>query len=115
MTTFLLLLPTFLSALVLAAHFLRRGAMLGVLACLALLVLPRWRRPWAARVIQTALVFGGLEWAKTLMEFTEGRIATGEPWMRMAVILGSVILVALVAAVLYETPALKRHFGRTQR
>jgi len=112
MRPFLLLLPAALSALLLAAHFLRRGVPLLVLACLALLALFGVRRPWARRVLQGALVLGALEWMLTLIGFAEARNARGEPWERMAIILGSVTVVALLGAGLLETAAARRRFER---
>lgn len=112
MNTFFLLLPAGLSALVLAAHFLRRGEMLSVLLCLGLIALLWVRRPWAARVIQGALVAGSLEWLRTLVEDMGLRRAAGEPWLRMAIILGAVIGVALGGALLLESRELRRRFGR---
>jgi len=112
MRTFLALLPAALSALVLAAHFLRRAALLPMLASLALLVLLRVRRPWARRVLQGALVLGALEWTWTMISFAEARNARGESWGRMAIILGAVTALALLGAALLETATARRRFER---
>lgn len=110
----LLLAPAALSALVLGAHFLRRGHLLATLACLGLAGLLWVRRPWAARVVQLALVLGSLEWYRALDEITARRLREGLPYERTAIILGTVIVVALASALLLETPAVRRHFGRTR-
>jgi hypothetical protein len=112
MRAFLLLLPAALSALVLGAHFLRRGGMAAVLGCLLLVALLAVRRPWAARVVQVALLLGALEWVRTAAGFVAVRRAAGEPWERMAIILGAVAALSLAGAASFETPALRRHFGR---
>jgi hypothetical protein len=110
MRTFLLLLPAGLSTLVLAAHFMRRGSLLATLLCFALLSLLWRRRPWARRVLQGALVLGALEWIWTLLNFASARQTEGEPWLRMAIILGAVAVVALLGAALLETAAMRKRF-----
>ena len=112
MRAFLLALPAGLSALVLGAHFLRRGNLPLVAACLALFLLLFVRRAWAARVVQAALVLGALEWLRTLAVLLPERRAAGEPWVRLVAILGAVALVAVVGALLLETRALRARFGR---
>ena len=62
---YLLLGPPALSLLVLAAHFLRGGDLLPLLACIALLPLLAVPRPWATRVLQVALLLGAIEWIRT--------------------------------------------------
>lgn len=112
MRTVLLLLPAVLSALVLAAHFLRRGALPAVALCLALLALPAVRRPWAARALQVALALAVVVWTSTLPGLVAARRALGEPWERLAAILGTVALVALAGLLLLETRTLRGWFRR---
>ena len=92
------LVPVFFSALLLAAHFLRMESIplvvLVVLIPLALFV----KRPWAARLVQLALILGALEWVRTLLNLIGEREAEGEPWTRLAVILGLVALFTVSAA-----------------
>lgn len=113
--TLLALLPVILSALVLAAHFFRAGNVAGAVLSiggLALLLVPR---PWAARVVQVGLVIGAAEWVHTLFVFTEQRRAMGEPWARLAVILGTVALFTLVSALAFYSERLRRRYGLTRR
>jgi hypothetical protein len=109
--TLLLHLPAALSLLLLGAHFLRDDAMALVAACLALCGLLLVARPWAARVLQAALVLGALEWLRTLTVIALQRQHAGAPWLRMAMILGAVAALALVAAWLFQTPRLRRRYG----
>ena len=109
--TALLITPVVLSALVLAAHFLRRGEWLPTLASLALLGLLFVRRTWARRVIQLALLAGAAEWARTLAGFVTERRATAEPWLRMAIILGAVVAVALGGVAALEARSLRARFS----
>lgn len=110
-----LLAPVVLSALVLAAHFMRRGEWVPMLVSLGLLALLFVRREWARRMIQLALLLGAIEWARTLAGFVAERRALGEPWLRMAIILGSVIAVALAGIAALESARLRRRFARPPR
>lgn len=97
-----------LSLAVLGAHYLRYGNVPGVATALALIGLLFVRRPWAARVIQVALVLGAVEWAYTLYELVQIRMAQDAPAARMAAILGVVIAVTLASALLLQTKAMQR-------
>lgn len=101
-------IPIVASLLVLGAHFLRYGNAPGVLVSLVLIALLMVRRPWVARLVQIVFVLGALEWTLTLYELVQARAAHGEPFARMAVILGVVAAVSLGSALLFQTPALKR-------
>ena len=109
--SFLLHLPAVLSLLLLGAHFLRVDAMALVAVCVALCGLLFVPRPWAARVLQAALALGALEWLRTLTVLALQRQHAGVPWLRMAVILGAVAALALVAAWLFQTRRLARRYG----
>jgi hypothetical protein len=110
MRAFLLLLPAGLSALVLGAHFLRRGDLSLVVVCLGLLGLLFVRRLWAARLVQLALLAGAFEWLRTLAQLLSARRAAGEPWVRLVAILGGVALLAVAGAALFETRRLRERY-----
>ena len=101
-----------LSLLVLGAHFLRYGNDIGVALSLAPIALLFVRKPWAARVVQVILVLGAVEWATTLVGLVQMRMAQGLPATRLAIILGTVIVVTAAAALLFETQTMKRIYGR---
>lgn len=107
----LLFIPVVLSLLLLAAHFLRYGHDLGVVAPLILIGLLFVRKAWVARVIQVALVLGAIEWARTLYELVQVRVALGAPVARMAVILAIVMAVTATSAFLFQTNAMRRIYG----
>lgn len=99
-----------LALLLLAAHFYRAdGLPLAVLsvALVSLLAVPR---PWAARILQAALVLGAVEWLRTLAAFAAMRVAVGQPYLRLAVILGAVAAFTLVAAWMFQQRALSARF-----
>lgn len=107
------LLPAGLSALVLGAHFLRAGNLGLLLASLALIALMFVRRPWAARIIQVGLLLGALEWLRALIVLVTLRMQTGEPFTRLAIILGSVAVVSVASTLLSRTRRLRQRFGFT--
>lgn len=99
-----------LFCLILAAHFLRMGVLSGVVVCLALpLVAAITRARWALRSLQAVLVLGALNWVVTALRIGAERRAAGEPWLRMALILGTVsALSALAAGLLSRASVLER-------
>jgi hypothetical protein len=109
--TFLRLLPSILSALVLAAHFLRNGLFLGVLIFLAAPWVLLIRESWAARLVQILLLLGSLEWIRTMMDLIGDRKSLGEPWIRMAAILTGVALFTLVSALLFQGKGLRERYS----
>lgn len=92
------LAPVLVSALLIAAHFLRVGAMGTVAVCLAFPALLLVRRPWAPRVVQAVLLLASLEWVRTLLAHLAQRQQAGQPWLRMAVILGAVAAFTALSA-----------------
>ncbi len=104
--------PIVLSLLVLAAHFLRGGALWIAVAVLGLLGLLFIRRAWVARLVQVVLALGALEWARTLVVLAMRRSEQGEPFLRMTLILGGVVAVTLISALLFETERMRRRYRR---
>lgn len=108
---FLRLLPILVSGALLAAHFLRAGQVLLVLACLAFPFLLFVRKQWAVRIVQVILVLGGLEWIRTLLTLVAERAQTGQPWVRMSVILLAVALWTAGSLLVFLQPSLKTFYG----
>ena len=102
-----LYVPIVFSLLLLGAHFLRYGNTLivtGLVALLALLFVRQW---WVARLMQFILAIGALEWLRTLVMLVQERMALGAPYQRLAIILGAVAAVTLLAAMLFQSRELK--------
>ena len=89
---------TVCSLLLLAAHGVRIGsdgvAIFWLLA-LGLIVVP-WR--WNHLALAGLLGFGALLWADITGHLVQQRFLAGAPWLRLAAILGSVLLACLLAA-----------------
>lgn len=107
MAVFWRLIPVFVSAALLAAHFSRAGSPTLALLSLAFPLLLLIREAWAARLVQLALVLGGLEWLRTARGFVQQRMALGEPWTRLMVILGVVALFTWASALVFRSPRLR--------
>jgi len=110
MNTLLLTAPG-LSFALLCAHFYRAGSWSMVLACGLLIAAMAWPRAWVARAVQACLLAGAVEWAWTTVGNVGQRIAFGQPWLRMALILSAVTLLTAASALVFRHPGLRRRFG----
>lgn len=101
-------IPIVLSLVALGAHFLRYGNLFGVVGVAVLIGLLFIRKPWAARLLQAALVLGAIEWVHTLYVMAHFRIEFGQPYIRLVIILSVVSAVTLASALLFQTKTLQR-------
>lgn len=110
------LLPVVLSFVVLGAHFLRAGDMAMVALVLLVLGLLGVRRRWAVRLVQVALLLGAAEWVRTLVGLVALRTQTGQPVLRLVLILGSVAVVTGLSALVFRAARLRTRYelGPTQ-
>jgi len=104
------LTPAGLSLMLLAAHFFRAQQVLLAALALGLVLMMVWRRPWVLRVVQAALLLGALEWLRTLWMLVMERSAMGQPYVRLAVILGLVAASGLGACLVLQLPRIQRHY-----
>jgi hypothetical protein len=107
---FIALLAPALSALLLAAHFLRAGHAAGVAVSLALLAVLAIPHRWAARAAQAALLLGGAEWIRTLAELVAERREAHAPYARLAVILAAVAVGTIASALVFESRRLRERY-----
>ncbi len=105
------LAPVVLSLIVLAAHFFRSGNLLVVAVVFVLTGLLAVPRPWAARVVQAALLVGAAEWVRTLCLIVMWRVHEGEPVMRLILILGTVALLTALSALLFRTARMQQRYA----
>jgi len=108
-------IPVVLSLVILGAHFMRYGNLIGALGALLLIALLIVRRPWVARLMQFVLIIGTLEWIRTLYELAQERAAEGQPFTRMIVILGVVVALTFCSALLFQSLVLKRIYRLDRR
>ena len=109
---FLRLIPVILSIMLLGAHFYRAGFIVLVVILFASLFLLLIRQPWIVRVIQVELVIGGLEWFRTTYNFVVMRQEMNMPWIRLAIILGSVALITLCSSLVFRSESLRKRYSK---
>ena len=107
----LLFTPVVLSLVVLAAHFSRADNGIAVIASFALIGILFVRRAWVPRLIQVALGLATIEWIRTVYVLVEARIAAGEPYLRLGIILGIVVIVTAGSAFVFETRTMRRIYS----
>ena len=100
-----------LSFLLLAAHFYRAGQEVLVVGSLFIPCLLFVRQSWVPRLIQLALLFGAMEWLHTLWFVAQLRVEFGQPWTRMALILGAVALFTALSALVFFGQALRNRYS----
>lgn len=111
MSAFLLMLPTLCLA-VLGAHFYRSGSVVLVAVCVLLLVLMlALRRAWVMRLLQLGLLLGATEWLWTTFVLVQQRLALGQPWQRLTLILLGVALATALSALVFRHPRLQQRFA----
>lgn len=88
------------SWLLLAAHFSRADNTVLMICSLLVPFLLFITRKWALRIVQILTAAGALIWVDTTWQLIRRRIELGEEYGRMTIILLSVALFTLVAALL---------------
>lgn len=91
--------PFILSAVLLAAHFLRLGYMPLVSVSLVFPSILLYKKPAALFLARAFMVVAIVEWGKTTAQFIAERVATGDDWSRLAVIMGCVIAFNILSLV----------------
>jgi prepilin signal peptidase PulO-like enzyme (type II secretory pathway) len=110
-STYLYLLSPFLAFLLLAAHFYRAANFAAALVALLALALLFVRRSWAARVAQVLLLLGTIEWVRATIALVLARSGMGQPYLRLAFIMGAVSLFTALCALVFRAARLRAHFG----
>ena len=83
----------FLAYWIMAAHFLREGNVIVVSALVALSFTLFLNKEFVFRMLQAGLVIGVFAvWLPTIYHIAEYRLATEQPWVRMALIISTLIL-----------------------
>ncbi|MDT8320895.1 MAG: hypothetical protein RQ826_10265 [Xanthomonadales bacterium] len=102
--------PVILSCLLLTAHFYRAGLVLPAGLCAAAPALLLLRERWVPPLFQVLLLLGALEWLRTLYVLAQLRIEAGQPWIRLALILGAVALLTLLSGLVFRNRVLKSRY-----
>ena len=109
------LLPVFLNALLIAAHFLRVGSLNIVWISLIFPLLLLFPERWAARIVQFGLIIASLIWVSVLFTLVQQRIAVGLPSIRLATIIGTVAIFTGSSACVFFWKPLKVRYKLDKR
>ena len=96
--------------LLMGAHFLRAGWNVLMLLSLASPLLLLYRKKWVALLLQLFLLFGAIEWIRTMVETISFRMNTGQDWSRFFIILLVVVMLTLYSGISLRIKPLKDHF-----
>jgi hypothetical protein len=108
----LLLVLAALSLLLLAAHFLRYGEWGLCFAIVSLIGLTFYRLAWVRWVVIAVLAIGVMVWADTGINLVNMRKAFDQPWGRLSLIIGSVIVLTAVTGAILLSENGRNHFSR---
>lgn len=103
--------PIILTAILLAAHFLRSYSLLPMTLCLMAPFLLFIKQRWSLLTLQLLTIPAALIWLVTLSGIIQQRIFEGRSWTASAIILGGVALFTLFAGWLLNSPQLKEKFS----
>ena len=96
--------------LLLAAHFSRSASLVALAMSLVMIALLFVKRPFAARTAQVALVLGAAEWGRAAIVLIQERIVMRTPYLRLALILGTIAIFTLLAALVFESRRMKGRY-----
>ena len=99
-----------ITSLILSAHFLRDSNLLLTLVYILLPFVLMIKKRLALLLVQGMAYAGGIIWINTLIKIAQRRISYGEPWIRMAVILGAVALFTILAGLLLNSSKVKEQY-----
>ncbi|MCX6081142.1 MAG: hypothetical protein NTW32_16555 [Chloroflexi bacterium] len=102
--------PLILSAVLIAAHFLRSAGLLPVLFCLGAPLLLLIKRRWSLAILQFLSVVAALIWLAALSGIIQERVIEGRSWLASGIILGLVALFTLFSGWLLSTPQIKNRY-----
>lgn len=112
---YLRLLPVIISALLLAAHFLRAGLLGLAFVSLAFPLLLLFRLRWVTRIVQLILVLGALEWLRTSLSLIDERRSSGQEWAAAAIILLFVAVFTAISAFTIRRFGIERMAGKNTK
>jgi hypothetical protein len=61
--------------------------------------------------MQVALLLGSVEWLRSAVELVAARSAMGQPFLRLAIILGGVTVFTALSALVFRAERLRARFG----
>lgn len=112
---FLRLLPVILSLVLLGAHFLFHTGQVTIAILPLLFLIPlMFKKTWVPWLTQVVLLLGTIEWVRTLIVGVIQKSATGQDWLRYAIILGAVALFTALSCLVFRSQGLRRRYLQDQ-
>ncbi|PSU34327.1 hypothetical protein [Photobacterium lutimaris] len=102
--------PIVASFWLIAAHFLRYGAWGPSLLLAVFPVLLVIRHRWVPRVMSISLVLVALKWLQVTYSLISNRLMMGDDWLRMSLIMASVVCFTLMSVCLFQSRRLKAYY-----
>ena len=104
------ILPIILCFLLLAAHFGRANLLILQIISILIPFLLFWKTKVATIIIQACLTLAGIEWIRTTVYYARIRIENGEPWLRLAIILGTIAILNFATILVFKTRSMKEKY-----
>jgi len=111
MKTVFYIFPVF-SLILLSAHFSRNNMTILSMLFLLLPLLFLIKKLWVKRVLELVLFAGSIIWVLAIFHYVKIRMANGQDWLRLVIILGAVSTYTLFSAILIELKYLKHKFKK---
>jgi asparagine N-glycosylation enzyme membrane subunit Stt3 len=99
-----------IASLMLGAHFMKASNLLLTLVYIIAPFILLIKKRWSLIALQALMYIGGGVWISTIIGIAQRRILSGEPWSRMAYILGAIALFTIVAGLLLNSPKVKEKY-----
>ena len=99
-----------LAAILVAAHFLRYGALIPMLICLAAPFLLLIKKRWSLVTVQFLTVAAAIIWIFALRTIIQQRVMEGRSWTASAIILSLVAGYTLLTGWLLESPLVREKY-----
>jgi hypothetical protein len=99
-----------LSAVLIAAHFLRTASYVPMFFCLASPFLLFIKKRWTVLIVQALTVLAAVIWLLTLYAIIRQRMLEGRSWTVAAIILGVVTGYTLFTGWLLNSPVVKQRY-----
>ncbi len=85
-----------------SAHLSRVGLNGLAIILLAIPFVLFYKNKISIQIVQVYMIIAGIEWIRTMVSFIIKRIELNQPWLRLAVILGFVSILAFVSVFLLK-------------
>lgn len=99
-----------IASLILGAHFMKASNYLLTLVYIIAPFILLIKERWSLIALQALMYIGGGVWISTIIVIAQERILYGQPWSRMALILGAIALFTILAGLLLNSPKVKEKY-----